>query len=643
VGLLAFACYWRTLLPGLDFGDTAAFQTGVGSLSLTPRQAYPLYYGLGNIVAWLDPREPAHAMNLASAIYGALAVTVMGWAAAEIAESALAGLVAGLLLAFSYTFWTQAIIAEVYTLHSLFLGLCLVALMAWGRKPTLGRLALFYALYALGFGNHLSMILQLPGFAVFILLTRPAGPGKTRPADDPLRPRMLAMALGMGCLGALQYSWNFRGLWLADPPPSGLLDALGKFWFDVTKADWRQTLVMNVSESGLQNRPALYWFDLHQQFGTPGVVLAMAGFVFVAIRRPRIGVLLFLLYLVNLVFAWTYNVGDVHVFFLPSHYIVALCAGAGVTAIEKGTGVFFRAGQKKDSRPLFRIPAAAAAAACLLYAGWRGYDTFPAVDRSWDHRPEQLLSQFTAPPNSSTVYSRQAIFGVDANWQVQNAFEYFMKRERPGVPWFISDDLEWLNLPGVTERFRHFTDVNVRAGREVIITPDFAAKLRARGYQSSFGEMSADTVFASQLDVLRRGTTYTLGILRPNRESPLDMPELTAAWDRLTNGTAPLPALANYTIVIGEVGHRPFLIDSRDRPFRLQTKLDTANFDVRIESWLPTDTIRRAGFGQVVVNHRHILSLERGVSFVALGPVDEPALVIYRSNIFAPLRRLLPR
>ena len=56
VGLLAFACYWHTLLPGLDFGDTAAFQTGVGSLSLTPRQAYPLYYGLGNIVAWLDPQ-----------------------------------------------------------------------------------------------------------------------------------------------------------------------------------------------------------------------------------------------------------------------------------------------------------------------------------------------------------------------------------------------------------------------------------------------------------------------------------------------------------------------------------------------------------------------------------------------------------
>ena len=82
------------------------------------------------------------------------------------------------------------------------------------------------------------------------------------------------------------------------------------------------------------------------------------------------------------------------------------------------------------------------------------------------------------------------------------------------------------------------------------------------------------------------------------------------------------------------MGHRPFLIDSRDRPFRLQAKLDTANFDIRMESWLPTDTIRRAGFGHVIVNRRHVLTLERGVSFVALGVLDEPSVVIYRSGIF---------
>src|SRR6185436_11535794 len=107
--VVAFVCYLATLLPGLDFGDSASFQTGVGSLTLTPRQAYPLYYALGNVVAWVDPHEPAHAMNLASAIYGAAAVGIATALAAELAASTLAGVAAGLFLAFSYTYWSQAI------------------------------------------------------------------------------------------------------------------------------------------------------------------------------------------------------------------------------------------------------------------------------------------------------------------------------------------------------------------------------------------------------------------------------------------------------------------------------------------------------------------------------------------------------
>src|SRR6185503_5403885 len=105
------------------------------------------------------------------------------------------------------------------------------------------------------------------------------------------------------------------------------------FWFDVTKADWRETLVMSVSEVGLRSRPAMYWWDLRQQFGTPGIVLAVIGVLYLIARWPRRAILLLVLYLTALTFAWTYNVGDAYIFFLPSHYVVALCAGAGVAAL----------------------------------------------------------------------------------------------------------------------------------------------------------------------------------------------------------------------------------------------------------------------------------------------------------------------
>jgi hypothetical protein len=642
VTLAAFACYHATLLPGLDYGDTGAFQTGVGFINLTPRQAYPLYYGLGNIFAWIVPGEPAHAMNFASAFYGALAAGVAVWVGTELTSSIAGGLTAGLFLAFSYTYWTQAIIAEVYTLHLLIVGCCLVALVEWSRKPTLLGLAVFYAIFAVGFGNHLSMVLLVPAFTVFILLNRRPG------ADDPVRPKAIVLALVIAAAGALQYAWNFRGLWLADPAPSGLWDALGKFWFDVTKADWRETLVATVSAAGLHTRPAMYWFELRQQFGVPGVLLAVAGFAFVAMRWWRAAVLLVLCYLANLIFAWNYNVGDVHVFFLPSHYIVALCGGAGVAALGR---LISLSPLPSGLVPIKRGLAAAAAALCIAYAAWRGYDTFPAVDRSWDNRPTQLLDRFTSQPEPGCCSGLQprAIFGVDMNWQVQNAFEYYMRRHKPEVPWFTIVDLSWLADHDISERVQRFVDANLQLRRDVILTPDFVTQLVARGYdgpiqraQAGVAPQPGEAALAEELVALRRGTPYALGILLPYREYPIDGSELAAAWTRLTgHADAKLPTLGAYAIVVGQIGQAPILIETRDRPFRTRTRVDSADFDIRMESWLPADTIRRAGFGHVIVNRRHVLALDRGLSFVALGLSGEPALVTYRAGIFADIPRLL--
>jgi hypothetical protein len=627
---VAFLCYHATLLPGLDLGDSASLQTGVGSLILTPRQAYPLYYGLGSLFVWLHPGEPARALNLASAAYGAGAVALATLLTSRITGSRIAGLASGLFLAFSFTFWSQAITAEVYTLHLLIVGAALLALLAWSERQTPGRLALFYAIYALGFGNHLSMVLLLPALAAFLLVQRRPG------AADPLRLRMIALATGIAAAAALQYAWNFRGLWAALEPPASFADALGQFWFDVTKADWRETLVMNVSETGLQARPAMYWFDLRQQFGVPGVLLAAIGIAFVLARWPSRGLLLLLIYLANLLFAWTYNVGDAYIFFLPSHYVLALCAGAGVTAVASGM-----------SRISDRRIAAVVGGLCLLYPAWRGYDTFPAVDRSWDDRAIALLEEFTAPPSPGVHPQpvQNAVYGVDTNWQVQNAFEYFMRERKPGIPWFTTEELLWLEKGNVTERVRNFAETNRQMGRDIILAPGAYSKLEALGYNPSFatGETGIFREIPAPQDALtvramgiRDGTPYALAILRPDREFPLDKWALASGWSRLTGGSPPLPELRQFTIALGRVGSPPLLIRSEDRPYRLRLRIDPFDFDVRMESWLPTDTIRRAGFGQVIVDRRHLLTLERGVSFAALGPGGAP---VYLSGLFASIPR----
>ena len=630
VAAIAFLCYHATLVPGLDLGDSASFQTGVGSLTLIPRQAYPLYYGLGSVFVWLHPGEPARALNLASAVYGALAVGLAAWLAARLCESLTAGLGAGLFLGFSYTFWTQAVTAEVYTLHLLIVGAAGLALIAWADRPTAGRLAMFYAVFALGFGNHLSMVLLLPAFTLFLLMYRRGGDG------DPLRPRMVLMAAGIASLGALQYAWNFRGLWTDLEPPASIGEAIAKFWFDVTKADWRETLVMTVSETGLQHRPAMHWFDVRQQFGVPGVALAAIGSCYVLWRWPKRGVLLLLLYAANMAFAWTYNVGDAYIFFLPAHYVVALCAGCGIAAVAAML-----------SRVSNRSLANAAGVVLLLYPAWRGYDTFPAVDRSWDRRAEELLNQFTSlpvsDPASSAVLKPGAVYGVDTNWQVQNAFEYFMRERRPGIPWFTTDELEWLEHGNVTERFQKLIDANLQIGREVVAAQGVYRRLRELGYDGGVGDIrflesprAPRDLFSNRIESTPSGTPYVLGILRPDREYPLDQVSLRSAWSRLTGGSTPLPELRQFVVVAGYAGRPPSLVRTSDEPYRVHQTLAPFDLDIRMESWLPTDTIRRSGFGHVIADRQHVLTLERGLSFVALGAGGYTA---YASGLFAPIPR----
>jgi hypothetical protein len=643
------------LLPGLDFGDSASFQNGVGWLTLTPRQAYPLYYALGNVVAWLDPHEPAHAMNLASAIYGAIAVGLTTWVAAEFAASTVAGVAAGLFLTFSYTFWSQAITAEVYTLHLLIVAATLIALLEWQKRPTRARLSLFYAIYALGFGNHLSMILLLPGLVVFLLIERTPGRG------DPFAGRNILLAVVIAAAGALQYVWNFKALWWELEPPQNFAEALGKFWFDVTKSDWRETLVMGVSESGLRSRPAMYWWDLRQQFGVPGILLATIGITYLAVRWPKRAFLMLLLYVSALMFAWTYNVGDAYIFFLPSHYIVALCAGAGVAALIWLAGTLFprpfslaprlRAAALRRGRlapsPLPLAPFAVAAL-CLLYPAWRGYDDFPALDRSWDVRAVQVMDQLTAPlaveHNASCVTpSVSPIYGLDANWQVQNAAEYYMRRHKPFIPWFVTVDLKWLT-PANRGGFNRFLADNAREGsggasRPVVITVDTLRNVTAADADVTppVPEHAGRTL-AEALAQVEPGLVYALTVLRPNREFPLDRAELQGAWTALT-GDHEAPPLDDYTIVVGQVGRRPTLIRTGSRPFRVNTELGRLKLDVRMESWLPTDTIRRSGFGHVIANRRHVLAVDRGVSLVVLGRTMSPVLTEYRSGLFAPVPR----
>jgi hypothetical protein len=624
---VAFALYDATLLPGFDFGDTGFLQATVGELTITPRNGYPLYFAIGNLFLWLTGAEPAHALNLASAVEAAIACGLLAIVATELSGSLLAGAGASLLFAASYTFWSQAIIAEVYSLHLLFVALTLLLLLGWEQRPTVARLVLFFAGYALGFGNHLSMILLLPGYALFLLLADPPG------WRSMVRPRIIALALVIAFAGSLQYVWNLRGLWRWPNTPPGFGEALQTFWFDVTKTDWRETMVLHVPDSMVSQRMAMYWFDVFQQFGWT-VVLAPLGLIRLLGLNWRRGVLILMLYLVNVGFAFSYNVGDTHVFYLPSHLMLALLAAPGIVAL----GHLAAAALPRARRRTRALVIVTSCSALVVVSAVRMYRDYPALDRSRDHRPTDVMAQLMAG-----IEDRHAILVADLNWQLVNGLAYFTKVTRPEVAYaWLSDVLQY--APALVAD-------NFAIGRDVALTEPAQAEI-ARAYGPLLPIVPDPRVHVPRVSELTRdvpaGTRYVLCVLKPtrefSRESSLDARDLEEAVRALTGGSGPLQhnvPQGDYAAVAGIAGQTPALVVGSSAPFRESVWLDGVRVDVRMEAWLEFDTIRRMGFGQVIAAHHHALIVERGVSFAAFDAGGRPLRLGYGESIFAAQPRYL--
>jgi len=615
VAALTFTCYYGTLLPGLDFGDTAAYQASVGTWRLTPRQAYPLYYAVANTVFAVTGGAPARSLNLTSALAGAAACGALVWVASALTGSVLAGAWAGVLLGASYTFWSQAVIGEVYTLHLLLTSLVLCAGIWWHRRPSFPRLALLFGLYALGFGNHLMMVLLAPALIALIVLT----PGGLRQA---LSTKGASLAVACAALGASQYLWNAAYLWQVTDPTPSLTDGVRTFWFDVTKSDWRSTMVLGVHETALKRRVGMYGFDLQQQIGLPGIILALVGLVALW-RRWQTLVVLVLAYGAAFVFAYTYNVGDVHVFFLPSHQIVILAAAVGVATVLRRLPGYLPASTRAAASVVLTIALSALPA-------WRLWDTWPAVDRHDDTRPVAWLDDLTRGVDPNTLLL------ADINWQLENGLDYYGRHVKPDLTVArVADRV--LSLPLLVRD-------NVAAGREVVITPE-GRRIAEAAYGGLFVFAPDPRVdarpLAARLGALPADTIYVLALLAPYRDLPFDAQELAEVSRRLTSGAATLVEGPSYQVIVGRLAQPPGLDRRENRPFRAALQVAGVDLDVRMESWLPADTIRRAGFGHVIANRRHVLTLERGVSLLLLGPDGQTRGVAYASGLFAPLPRAL--
>ncbi len=354
-GLLAFGLYLRTLAPGLLWGDSAEFQFAAWLGGFTHPTGYPLYLALGWLWTHLLPwHDPAWRMNLFSAVWGAVTTGLMYLLAlrllagvARLTYRRLAALAAALVFAVTPTFWSQSIVAEVYSLHAVFVAAVLLALLSWaphaGEPAGRGRALLVAALYGLSLTHHRAILLLVPAMLVFIWQT-------LRPIPAPTRRTVYsggALALLLLCLLAplLFYLYiplrataaAYNQIPLGPGETLALYDAtFAGFIAHVTGSSFGGAL-----QIGAQTQAQIVglWSRFTGEFTLLGVLFGLVGllwtFVSPARRRNPVTPLLVLTFLAIIAFNLVYGIGDIHVFFIPAYLVWSLWVVLGASALAQ--------------------------------------------------------------------------------------------------------------------------------------------------------------------------------------------------------------------------------------------------------------------------------------------------------------------
>ncbi len=167
--LFIFGIYLHTLPPGVGLDDSGELTCCAYLLSIAHAPGEPLYLLLGKLFTFLPFGEVAFRLNLTSAVFGALSCTLAFCIIFFITQQRFPALIGCFCLAFSQTFWTLSNKAEVYTLNTALVGLLIFIFLIWRQSRNTYLPFLFFFVYGLSLGNHLTIVLFLPVFLYFFI------------------------------------------------------------------------------------------------------------------------------------------------------------------------------------------------------------------------------------------------------------------------------------------------------------------------------------------------------------------------------------------------------------------------------------------------------------------------------------------
>jgi len=354
-GLAALAAYGRTLAPDVLYSDSAEFQTLAYTLGMTHSTGYPVYLLLARLLGLLPLGSRAWRVNLLSATSAAVTVSAVYLLARHVTRSRTGALLGSCALALSYTFWSQAIIAEVYTPGLAFLSVIVLLMWHWRRaqveKGNNRGLLVAALLAGTSLGVHAFVPLIAPAAVIFVIWSL----WSRRAAWSEWRRTLLAGCLGLA-LGVSIFLLTYLALDLNDPPSSfyqvalqssrstwGLqatdLDSpMERLWATVTGVQWQDAMFPG-GEDFIWKALASYIDRLFAHEFTPAMYLcALLGLMVMERTAPQLFGFVLTALITMLYLILHYEPPDKYIFYLPTYIFIALAIGAGAGFLLELTG-----------------------------------------------------------------------------------------------------------------------------------------------------------------------------------------------------------------------------------------------------------------------------------------------------------------
>lgn len=403
VSLFVFALYLMTLAPTVLYytaalKDAPVLPVSAYVLGIPQPTGYPTYTMLTYLFTYLPIGDVAYRVNLASAVFGALAVVVVFLVGLALCSRIVAAVVGALAFGVSGIFWSQAVIAEVYTLNALFVALTVLVLLFWRERREDKYLLVTAFFIGLSMTHNLSSGLLLPASFLFVLLVEPR---------KLVEWRLVLKGGGLFLLGLVPYVLLPVRASMDSPLNVGNPSNWERFWGLVSGAQHKSTMFVFGAEE-LPDRLYMYLNYLFAQFHWAILIAGIAGAVYLLARDRAAFMLLSFLYLGWLFYALEFDIEDVYYYFIPTYLVLAVFAAVGFGALAQEVEALTARFSPKTQATVLTVLSLLVLAVPL----WGVGETYRSVDRSADYWGRQIIEVVdrNTEPGATIIQLRSPLY-----------------------------------------------------------------------------------------------------------------------------------------------------------------------------------------------------------------------------------------